>query len=232
MLHLYLSYFCALQSPPLVAERKAALFTSLAELRREPTPAGRDAVLYAIADLEQCQINDAPPDGRWALIFSTQATPPDPNRRGDSPLQPLIDATYATFFKFAPQLAGAQQDGGARGGGNNEQSLSLTTGIVENRVRIPLPSQIGGSLEIFVDGEVEVGEAADELRVTFSECSFRLRERGAAAASGREGALRVPLPRPVGALRTTHCDDELRVSRGGRGGVFVLRRLKGAPPLS
>ena len=43
------------------------------------------------------------------------------------------------------------------------------------------------------------------------------------------GSLRVPLPRPVGTLRTTFCDEELRVSRGGRGGVFVLRRLRDRP---
>ena len=81
-------------------------------------------------------------------------------------------------------------------------------------------------IKIFVDGEVDAPGAADDLRVAFTECSFRLRPRGGGGGSAREGALRVPLPRPVGSLRTTHCDEELRVSRGGRGGVFVLRRLK------
>ena len=37
--------------------------------------------------------------------------------------------------------------------------------------------------------------------------------------------LRLPLPRPVGTVSNSYCDDDLRVSRGGRGGVFVLRRL-------
>ena len=82
-------------------------------------------------------------DGRWALLFSTQGAPevglpaspnpnpnpnpnptrtptpnPNPNQVGQPagtiPLvQPLIDATYATFFRIAPALAGAQQDGAA-----------------------------------------------------------------------------------------------------------------------
>ena len=37
--------------------------------------------------------------------------------------------------------------------------------------------------------------------------------------------MQVPLPRPLGSLTTTHCSDEMRISRGGRGGVFVLKRL-------
>ena len=48
-----------------------------------------------------------------------------------------MSSTYGAFFKVAPALAGAQQDGGS--GASNEQMLSLSTGIVENRVRIPLP---------------------------------------------------------------------------------------------
>ena len=36
----------------------------------------------------------------------------------------------------------------------------------------------------------------------------------------------LPLPRPVGKLRTTFCDADMRLSRGGRGGIFVLRRIR------
>ena len=53
-------------------------------------------------------MTSAPPDGRWALIFSTQAELPDASRPGaSSPVQGLIYATYAAFFKVAPALAGA-----------------------------------------------------------------------------------------------------------------------------
>ena len=96
------------------------------------------------------------------------------------------------------------------------------------------PSPVGGgSLEICVLGECQAagGEAAsataaggDDLRVTFTEFGVRRAVRGDASADS--GYVRVPLPRPVGSLRTTHCDATMRVSRGGRGGVFVLRRLQ------
>ena len=135
----WLAVSCALQQPALLEPRKAALMTTLAELRRAPTKTGRDAVLRAIADVEACGIVDDTPEGRWALIFSTQASAPDPQRE-TSLAQPLIDATYSLFFKVAPQLAGAQPDGGLAGGGSNEQRLSLTSGLVENRVRVPLPA--------------------------------------------------------------------------------------------
>ena len=35
----------------------------------------------------------------------------------------------------------------------------------------------------------------------------------------------LPLPRPLGRLRTTFCDEEMRLSRGGRGGIFVLKKI-------
>ena len=79
---------------------------------------------------------------------------------------------------------------------------------------MPLPGQ--QTLEILVNGEVEP-ESSNELRVTFTDCSFQLQE-------GRP--LRLPLPRPVGSLTTTWCDDDMRISRGGRGGIFVLRRIR------
>jgi hypothetical protein len=112
-----------------------------------------------------------------------------------SPLQQLSDSLYGVFFKVAPALAGAQADG--RGRESNEQRLDLETGELGNRVRIPLPAS-DSILELMV--RVDVGLNGG-------------------------GSVRVPLPNPVGSLRTTFCDDEVRVSRGGRGGVFVLKRL-------
>ena len=108
----------------------------------------------------------------------------------------------------------------------------LAAGVIENRVRVPLPSglPIGSALEIRVDGLVAPTDAAggeEQLRVEFTECAFRLLPKGGGGGGGGGGArgLVVPLPRPVGSLRTTFCDETMRVSRGGRGGVFVLKRL-------
>ena len=160
-------------------------------------------------------------------------------------MQPLIDATYSAFFKIAPALAGAQQDGGQTGGGRNEQRIDLTGGIVENCVRVPLSlpwARAPSAIEIRMDGVVAPSARdGDALDVQFTECAVRLTgdsptagaDSGAAldgalpASSGGETGrgLVVPLPRPVGTLRTTFCDADLRISRGGRGGVFVLRRI-------
>ena len=75
---------------------------------------------------------------------------------------------------------------------------------------MPLPI---GTLTLTVNGEVSETDDDDVLTVAFT--SFEVAEAG---------GLRIPLPRPVGSLRTTHCDD-LRISRGGKGGIFVLKRI-------
>lgn len=76
---------------------------------------------------------------------------------------------------------------------------------------MPLPL---GTLTLTVNGEVSETEDDDVLSVAFT--SFDV---------GEAGGLRIPLPRPVGSLRTTHCDD-LRISRGGKGGLFILKRIR------
>jgi len=70
-----------------------------------------------------------------------------------------------------------------------------------------------------LDGGGSGGEAAPSLEIVFTEWS--LSELRAPAPF-----LRLPLPRPVGRLDTTFCDATLRLSRGGRGGLFVLSRIR------
>lgn len=205
------------QSQGPVADAKRAVLSAVSGLRRTPSAATRNAVLRAVEDLEACSTGTtAPVDGRWSLIFSTQVA--ENARRDDAGaniLQPAIDATYSAFFKVAPALAGAAPDGSSSGA-SNEQSVDTSTGALRNRVRVPLPFGLP-RLEILVDGEA-APKGGDELGVVFSDCTFRLGDSG--------DGLRLPLPRPVGSLVTTHCDDDLRISRGGRGGIFVLRRLR------
>ena len=199
---------------------KQTLLTAVADLRRDATVARRDAVLDAVASLEACRSASdplSPIDGRWTLIFSTQVSPPSSRANAGNAFQPLIDAAYSTFFKFAPALAGAQPDGSSSEAAN-EQLVDLASGEVRNRVRIALPFG-GPRLEILVNGDARLTRA-DDLEVTFNDCTFTFDD-----GSGDEG-LRLPLPRPVGSLQTTWCDADLRVSRGGRGGIFVLRRLR------
>lgn len=210
-----------------VEERKELLLSALADLRRDASVSTRRAVLAAIADLESSALTSGTPSGSWRLVFSTQAAEPTQSARGN-PAQPLIDATYAAFFKVAPALAGAQQDG-VGDGASNTQILDLQNGRVKNTVRIPLPRlpvliQQGASrpvLEIKVDGTVAAKGESTDLEVIFTESSFNVQR-------GRDNAplgLRVPLPNPIGSVTTTFCDDNLRIARGGRGGVFVLKRI-------
>ncbi len=59
--------------------------------------------------------------------------------------------------------------------------------------------------------------ARSRLRVVFSQFSVQVQGLP---------ALNLLLPRPVGELWTSFCDDDMRLSRGGRGGLFVLKRFK------
>lgn len=72
-------------------------------------------------------------------------------------------------------------------------------------------------LQLKVNGDVAAMGDVSMLQVTFTDFEVQM---------GAMGSLAVPLPRPVGTLRSTYCDDDLRISRGGRGGIFVLRRLQ------
>ena len=215
----------------MLAASPTTVVKSIAALSRAPSPELQRNVLATIAELEEQAATETPlsPQGRWSLLFSTQVALPDSAAERPSSMaivQPLIDATYGLFFKVAPQLAGAQQYGGTSLG-SNEQIVSIegASGKVENRVRVPLPRWMGSApsrLEIRLFGDVSTTEAEDTLSVTFTECIFQV----GGGDDPRPLRARVPLPRPVGTLRTTYCDDGLRISRGGRGGVFVLKRLK------
>lgn len=131
-----------------------------------------------------------------------------------------------------PALAGGQErgsnsgvgGGGVRWGASNEQIVDVAGGLVDNTVDV----KVSGSpaLRINVRGTAKPMAGDDELQleVVFTESSF-----GPATGSILP-TLTIPLPRPKGSLRTTFVDDELRLSRGGRGGLFVLRRLQ-APAL-
>mmetsp|Transcript_8410 Transcript_8410/g.27936 ORF Transcript_8410/g.27936 Transcript_8410/m.27936 type:complete len:251 (-) Transcript_8410:644-1396(-) len=193
-------------------------------------PRERTAALEAVAALEAQATVPAPDsaEGTWALVWSVQEASPGPagslaiDGAVQAAVQQATDTLYGNFFKFFPALAGAQ--GGEFRGVRNEQTVSLAKGTVSNTVWIQPPALAPASsppLVVTVRGEAGVGDAATaELDVVFTSFSLALGEA--------EGAPKVelPLPRPRGNLRTTVCTERgLRVSRGGRGGVFVLKRL-------
>lgn len=213
-----------------MAALKRQLLGAVAASRRpgaDPA-ASRSAVLEAARALEASGAGPlAPVSGRWSLVYSTND---DAGSPAFGPLAAVIDrdalqrasnALYRAFFAFAPALAGSAETG-ARGVAN-EQVVDLAAGRVANNVDVDLPWPLGGA-RVAVRGEVEArDEEGREVVVTFTGWELGPRP-GAAGGAPR---LALPLPRPRGVLRNTFCDDELRLSRGGRGGLFVTTRLRG-----
>ena len=164
--------------------------------------------------------------GRWSLVYSTND---DKGTPGLGPLQGVIDTDaiqqitsqlYKVFFSFAPALAGSTETGAK--GVANEQVVDIPNGRVENNVDVDLPWPIGGA-RIGVNGEVAANDPEGrEVVVTFTSWELGPKPGG---AGGDPPSLRLPLPRPKGVLRNTFCDDTLRISRGGRGGVFITSRI-------
>uniref|UniRef100_A0A7S4L5T4 Plastid lipid-associated protein/fibrillin conserved domain-containing protein n=1 Tax=Guillardia theta TaxID=55529 RepID=A0A7S4L5T4_GUITH len=164
--------------------------------------------------------------GRWSLIFSTQSA-----GEGIGGVDPT-SYLYRTLFRLAPFLAGGQEDAGGRDKWlrvRNEQTIDVQQKTVENFVVIravpssfPFPSlrppSSSPQLVIRVFGEL-AGEQPRRLGVTFSRASIKVPFLP---------QLVLPLPRPRGELRTGFCHGDIRISRGGRGGIFILKRIRAA----
>lgn len=177
-----------------------------------------------MATLERMSSN-ASASGSWTLAYSAKtsnsaSSPLEALGVSDEIVQSITSSLYGVFFKFAPWLAGSQETG--KRGVRNEQCVDLDAKRARNDVYVELPpSPFGGDasvLHIGVDGEVVAKDALGwDAEVTFTSFDIAL---------GEFPKVSFPLPRPRGALRTTYCDDTMRVSRGSRGGMFVLTRLR------
>lgn len=167
--------------------------------------------------------------GRWSLVYSTN----DPNGVAGTFTSPLAgvldedafqrvsDQLYKAFFAFAPALAGSAETNAK--GVANTQVVDLKNKKVDNVVDAELPWPLG-EVRVGVRGEIEALDAeAREVAVTFT--SWEIGAKPASGGTPTPPTLRLPLPRPRGVLRNTFCDETLRVSRGGRGGVFVVSRI-------
>eukprot|EP00435_Cladocopium_sp_Y103_P045693 s2236_g13.t1 len=165
----------------------------------------QEQIFQCARDLEELNVTDAPVGGRWSLtLFSA-----------------ITAALYRVFFRFAPFLAGSQDRpkiellGPLSLSVGNEQLVDLASKRVDNRVALRLGTD-GPKFTIRVKGDL-LGDDARDLEVTFT--SFGLEFPNLPS-------LELPLPRPTGRLRTTFCDSTMRLSRGGRGGLFILKRLE------
>lgn len=194
----------ALVAPATMVQATDALKSSLLEaIAKERQGSGSvEAIWTACQRLEDAAPAPGPISGRWSLVFSTMS---DKQMGLD-----LTDAVYKRIFKWLPSLAGgAERELNVR----NEQLVDLDAGIVDNIVVIKLPSF---SVRLRVRGTAAV-QSPSSVAIAFESLQI--------AIPSTPFDLTLPLPRPRGAIRTTFVDDNLRVSRGSRGGLFVLRRL-------
>lgn len=222
--------------PDAIADGKAALLKAVA--RANGGSGGQHEVLDAALALEEAAVaagakpSAALVGGYWSLVYSTQELQGSAGMEAsDSIIDRLTAQVYRFFFRFAPALAGAQ-DRGSEGPRNwwgtprNEQNVDLDAGTVRNVVEVSPPGPPSSwRLQIVVEGEAtpNPGKDGTSLRIIFTRFS--------AALVGKVPFWlptfpALPLPRPVGKLETSFVDSDLRVSRGGRGGLFVLRRRK------
>jgi len=173
---------------------------------------GERDILDAAAALEAQNVRTAPVSGRWALVFSTQTARP-----ADSAAKSIVDlpqevsnAIYSVLFKVAPFLAGGQERRQKAFSVANEQNVDEAAGTVDNRVTLTVNKQ---KIDIRVFGTARPTDDEDALEIIFEGFELGLLPT-------------IPLPRPVGRIVTTFVDEDLRLSRGSRGGLFVLKRIR------
>jgi len=212
----------ASQRPPdtMVRSLKQNILSAVAKTRRGETGYSAGVIVDAVEKLENYQVLNPPNDGwissldgRWSLVYSTRAessklTPPTALA---SAIDRFSSALYKIFFKFLPIFAGssgADENSGAAIAFNT-QEIDLSLGMIVNTVKLSKPL----SLTIVVNGEVCVSprSSSDTVDVVFTSCQIN--------------SVVLPLPRPKGSLRTTALVDELRVGRGGQGGLFIVKRI-------
>jgi len=195
---------------------KKDVLNAVAALRRKDTDptAGRENILAAVERLEALpeatKKNIRGLDGRWSLVYSTRVS--DSANKVDSLVDLISSRLYKFFFRFLPFLAGSSgnDEFSSSSLAANIQEISLASRSIINTVTIKGPIK----LAIVVEGECEASPAqsiSDPVGVIFTAFTIN--------------GLRLPLPRPKGSLRTTFCDDDLRISRGGQGGIFIVKRL-------
>ena len=174
-------------------------------------------ILKCVVALEEAARSSQPIesiDGKWSLIYSTSSRSigKDVSSRDEDEISAfdiLSNELYKIFFKFAPALAGNSETENV----SNTQQIDLASNTISNRVVInppnallPLPKFV---IEVY--GECRAIDSENEVEIVFTRSKI--------------GLLQFPLPRPKGTLKTTYCDDTLRISRGGSGGVFIVNRV-------
>ncbi|PNW71318.1 hypothetical protein CHLRE_16g649200v5 [Chlamydomonas reinhardtii] len=142
-----------------------------------------------------------------------------------TPLQLANDAAYKFFYTYVPVLAGAAVGvRGASGSGpvkarGNFQVFNTAAGRVENQAKFEVA---GRQCCVNVNGtavlaQMSQGAPKQRLRATFT--SFDLLVDGE-----RRLSLPLSLLNPVGYVDTPYLDEDLRISIGDKGSVFIAAR--------
>lgn len=148
-------------------------------------------------------------DGTWSLVYSTQAGT-KVNSEFSSIVDKISSAIYKFFFRFLPALAGSSgfDENSSTSFAANIQVIDLASQTIKNTVTIRRPIPI----VIVVNGECTPSASSPStVDVVFTACCV--------------GPIKLPLPRPKGSLKTTFCDGDLRIGRGGQGGLFIVKRI-------
>eukprot|EP00882_Tetradesmus_deserticola_P029537 GHRQ01033093.1.p1 GENE.GHRQ01033093.1~~GHRQ01033093.1.p1 ORF type:complete len:257 (+),score=64.17 GHRQ01033093.1:130-900(+) len=199
--------------------------TRLNSAQEADDPALQGSLLQLVQQLAAVNPTPRPAEselinGRWALLY----TLPD-SAKGDvqrSALNTAMAAAYNFFYKYVPIIAGSavgrkadsRQTVKARG---QFQTFDTKRGWVGNQARF---EALGREGVINVDGPAQVTptQAGERITATFTEAELKW------------GSLRVPFAigvfSPSGYIDTLFLDEDLRISKGDKGSIFVARRAE------
>ncbi len=186
------------------AAGKLRVLSEIGKSRKSNCRSHTQGILKAVEDLEKVSRNlgqNDSIDGSWNLIYSTQVKK-EGGLSSPSVFQLLSDQAYKFFFRFAPQLAGSNSYASKT---KNFQVIDTVKGVVKNRV------EFRNGIALVVEGTCRVANAPNEVEVCFISTTIN--------------GIKIPLPRPVGKVTTVFNDGDMRITRGGQGGVFILKKI-------
>eukprot|EP00877_Chromochloris_zofingiensis_P010560 jgi/Chrzof1/5758/Cz16g14220.t1 len=157
-------------------------------------------------------------NGRWVLLYTLPDTAKDDVQRPF--MQATMAALYEFFYKYVPIIAGSavgpkpsMQGVIPRG---NFQTFDTFHGVVNNQAKFEAFKTPG---EINVDGSAQIASSSkgDRLVATFTSANLTW---------GNNVRLSFPINifSPTGYIDTLYLDEDIRISKGDKGSMFVARR--------
>ncbi|KAF5833294.1 hypothetical protein DUNSADRAFT_10459 [Dunaliella salina] len=219
----------------LIAQKKAELRQTIRELETTPPTSDTSVLASQIRALNDLNPTPDPNEspkltGTWVLLYTKKL---EQASGGDNFFQALSGSLYGLIYKYLPVLGGSavgKSGSGAVRSRGNFQTFAPNTVVNESRFEVPALGQDG---VIRVDGTAEVvpGDTGQPLRLRATFTSFSL-------TLGERQRLRLPLTvlpspgspfalsGPVGYVDTSFLDDEMRISTGDKGSVFIAVRKR------